>query len=232
MYVNEVPLTVLVDSGASHNIMNSHDLAKVAPNTVLQPTDVQIFSYGSTSPLPLLGSAILCVTSAATSSQTLFLVVDHAPRTATVVGRDTAITLGLLHLVHNVESTQLPNNLIEYQDRFQGLGCIRDVEAHLYVSDTARPITHAPSRVPVHLQQATLKELHDQLDLYIIEPASGPTPWVARLVVVPKRNSDQVRLTQDFRDVNAEAARERHPIPTLEDVTSDMAGAQFFTDWT
>ncbi|XP_065193950.1 uncharacterized protein LOC135825146 [Sycon ciliatum] len=229
VHVNGIPLTVLVDSGASHDIINTDDLAKVAPGAALQQTDVQIFAYGSTSPLLLLGSITLCVSSATMSSTATFLVVAHAPRTAAIVGRETAMRFGLIQLVHSIESPQLPDDLAEYHDRFQGLGCINDVEAHIYVDGNARPVAHAPSKVAVHLQEDALAELHEQLALDVIEPATGPTPWVARMVVVPKRKG-KVRLTQDFRDVNAVAARERHPIPTLEEITSDMPGVTVFTE--
>ena len=96
--------------------------------------------------------------------------------------------------------------------------------------DEAHPVVHAPSRVPAHLEEATVRELHAQLEAGIIEPATGPTPWVARMVVVPKSDPSQVRITQDYRDINAASARERHPIPTFAEVSSNMAGAQYFTE--
>ena len=225
-------LTVLIDSGASHNIINTDDLRTVAPHATVTPTDLQIFTYGATQPLALRGTTSLSVTAAHRTVSANFAIVDAAPRTTSLLGRDTAAELGLLHLVNTLSGPipNLPPDLVDFRDRFEGLGCIRDVTAHIHVRPDARPVVHTSSRVPAHLHEATLQELTTQLQLGIIEPATGPTPWVARMVVVSKRNTKQVRITQDFRDVNAVSERERHPIPTLQELTADMADARFFSE--
>ena len=234
IFINDHPLTVLVDSGASHNIITDSDLHCVAPNATLEPTDLEIFAYGASTPLSLCGSVQLDVSTANHSATADFAVIAQAPHTTTVLSRTTAADLRLLHILTNVESLpvppDLPADLAPYRDRFMGLGCIRDVQAHIYVNPSAKPVVHPPSRVPAHLREATIRELHTQLDLDIIESASGPTPWVARLVIVPKQGTRDVRLTQDFRDVNAVSDRERHPIPTHDEITAGMTGAKFFSE--
>ena len=87
------------------------------------------------------------------------------------------------------------------------------------------PVVYPPSRAPVHLREALDKELDLQEAIGIIEPAVGPTPWVSRMVVVPKTTPGQVRITQDWRDVNKNVEREIHPIPTFEEATDEMDGA-------
>lgn len=62
----------------------------------------------------------------------------------------------------------------------------------------------------------------------IIEEAVGPTEWVSALVVVPKPNKD-VRICVDMRRANEAIVRERHPIPTIEEVLYDMNGATVFS---
>ena len=115
--------------------------------------------------------------------------------------------------------------LARYHKVFEGLGQIKDVVAEIHMRKNTIPVVHPPSRVPVHLRQALEKELDLQEALGIIEPAVGPTPWVSRMVVVPKTTPGQVRITQDWRDVNAYVEREIHPIPTFEEVTDDTDGA-------
>ena len=51
----------------------------------------------------------------------------------------------------------------------------------------------------------------------IIESVEGPTPWVSPVVVVPKQNGE-IRLCVDMRRANEAIIRERHPIPTVDDV--------------
>ena len=47
--------------------------------------------------------------------------------------------------------------------------------------------------------------------------------------VVPKSTPGEVCITQDLRDLNAATARERHPIPTFEELTDGLAQSTVFT---
>ena len=58
----------------------------------------------------------------------------------------------------------------------------------------------------------------------IIEPVEGPTPWVSPVVVVPKPSGD-IRLCVDMRKANEAIVRERHPIPTLDDILYQLKGS-------
>ena len=66
--------------------------------------------------------------------------------------------------------------------------------------------------------------------LDIIEPAEGPTPWVSPIVAAPKpHNSDEIRLCGDYRRPNQALLRERHPIPTVDELMEEMSGAVVFS---
>ena len=58
----------------------------------------------------------------------------------------------------------------------------------------------------------------------IIEKVVGPTPWVSPIVCVPKKQKDQVRICVDMREPNKAIGRERHPMPTLDDLIADLNG--------
>ena len=60
-------------------------------------------------------------------------------------------------------------------------------------------------------------------------PVKGPTPWVSRIVVVPKSTPGEVRITQDWRDVNAHVEREIQPIPIFEEATDEMGGSTIWS---
>jgi hypothetical protein len=125
---------------------------------------------------------------------------------------------------------RLSRILLDNAQAFQGIGCVRNFTADIHLSEDSRPVCHPPSRVPIHLAKAVDKELQLLEQAGVIEPVSGPAPWVARMVVVPKAQPGQVRITQDLRDVNKFVIRERHQIPTFEEVTGDMAGAKLFSE--
>ena len=62
----------------------------------------------------------------------------------------------------------------------------------------------------------------------IIEPADGSTAWINPVVLVPKKQGG-VRLCIDMRMVNKAIERERHMMPTLDEVIMDLNGATIFS---
>ena len=63
------------------------------------------------------------------------------------------------------------------------------------------------------------------MDLDIVEPVEGPNPWVNPVVVVPKEQGD-IRLCVDLRRANEAILRERHPIPTVDEITQGKNGSK------
>ncbi len=59
-------------------------------------------------------------------------------------------------------------------------------------------------------------------------PENQPTSWVSPIVAVPKRDGG-VRICVDMRQANDAIKRVRHLIPTVEDVSLELNGAQWFS---
>ena len=64
--------------------------------------------------------------------------------------------------------------------------------------------------------------------LDIIEKVEGPTPWTSPIVVVPKSDGE-VRICVDMREPNQAIKRTKHPMPTLDDLISDLNGSTVFS---
>ena len=62
----------------------------------------------------------------------------------------------------------------------------------------------------------------------IIEPVKEASPWVSPVVPVRKSNSS-LRLCVDYRQLNKSIIRERHCLPTVDEITGELAGAQVFS---
>ena len=62
----------------------------------------------------------------------------------------------------------------------------------------------------------------------ITESVKGPTQWVSPVVVVPKPSGD-IRLCVDMRKTNEAIVRERHPIPTVDDILYQLNGSKVFS---
>ena len=63
------------------------------------------------------------------------------------------------------------------------------------------------------------------LDKDIIKKMEGPTPWVPPLVTAPKPNGG-IRICADLRITNKVVKRIHHPIPTVEQLLSEVNGAK------
>lgn len=55
-----------------------------------------------------------------------------------------------------------------------------------------------------------------------------PTDWVNNLVVIEKRNGS-LRLCLDPKDLNKAIKREHYRIPTIQEVSSELAGKKVFS---
>lgn len=124
-------------------------------------------------------------------------------------------------------STTPEKLLMEYEDRFVGIGKMKDVQVKLHINPEVKPAQQNTRRVPFHLRDAVEEELERLQRLDIIEPAEGPTPWVSPIVVVHKAKG--VRICLDSRAINQAIERERHPMPTIEDLIVDLNGAKVFS---
>ena len=91
-----------------------------------------------------------------------------------------------------------------------------------YKVNGARPIPYA--------YRDRIKE---QLDAMvrdgIIEEVSEPCEWCHPIVLVPKRNTEEMRMTVDFKKLNNQVERPVHPARTPRDAVGEVTGAQYFT---
>ena len=68
------------------------------------------------------------------------------------------------------------------------------------------------------------------MDQDIIEKVEGcATPWVSPIVTPPKKNPNEIRLCVDMREPNKAILRERHQMPTREELIHDLNGARVFS---
>ena len=56
-----------------------------------------------------------------------------------------------------------------------------------------------------------------------------PTDWVHSLVIVEKPKSDDIRICLDPRNLNKAIKREHHQLPTVEEITTRLSGAKYFS---
>ena len=108
------------------------------------------------------------------------------------------------------------------------MGKLTDYQVKIHVNKEVNPVVQHPRRVPFSLREKVESKLHELEQLDIIEKVKGPTPWVSPIVVVPKP-SGEIRLCVDMRRANEAIVRERHPIPTVDEVLQDMTQSSLFS---
>ena len=116
-----------------------------------------------------------------------------------------------------------------YPEVFQGIGKHKYREVKLDIDETVRPVVQAPRRtaLPIRLKaEKVIRKYHEQ---DIIESVEGPTDWLANPVYTAKADPDDIRMNLDMRDANKAIRRNRHVIPTIEELRHDLNGAKIFS---
>ena len=221
--VNGIDCDFLVDSGASVNIVNTDVQQKL--KVKLQPYDSNVYAYNSSTPLQVLGKFSAVVASKHKSISAEFIVVNDK---TSLLGYTTATNLQVLKVVNEVSPKADIFTL--YPGLFSDLGKMRDLQVKLHINEGMKPVTQTHRRIPFRKRKQLDKCLESLVNEDIIEPADGPTPWVSPIIMVPKpKQPGGIRLCVDMREANNAIERERHLMPTLDEVIHDLNGATVFS---
>ena len=128
----------------------------------------------------------------------------------------------MLAKVETIQKTILEQN----PSLFTGLGNLR---GKYELKPDAQPFALYTTRnVPFPLREKVQKELDRMESLGVISKVEKPSTWCAGMVVVPKK-SGAIRICVDYRALNENVLREVHPLPTVEENLSKLAGATVFS---
>ena len=258
--INRTNFRALIDTGASVNIIDEttfENLCKQKP-IHLHRSKARVYAYASQSPLPMAGVFEDVIESKRKMTTAKFHVAKG--NNGNLLCLETATELGLITLnIHNVNtdkpevsipaktqhisapqaqiSTAQPNNdafiqnlTNEYQDLFEGVGCLKNFELKLHIDPQVTPVAQPERRIPFHIREKVNQELDKLMQQGIVEPCTGPTPWVSPLVITPKPKSpEEVRICVDMRLPNTALIRERHPMPTADELIHKLNGAKGFS---
>ena len=209
--VNGICTEVLVDSGATCNLLGKDSLERLRRDGLdVQLTEFinRLFAYGG-SELNVTGKFPATLTFNGKAVEAEVVVVRG--KGEFLLGRHTATALEALVLpsVNTVEeSLQREHLKKKFPAVFNGVGKLAGYTAKLHVDQTVRPVAQGQRRIPYAYVEAVEKKLKELQEADIVEEAKGPTPWVSPIVIAPKPNGD-IRLRIDLRHVNEAIIRER-----------------------
>ena len=107
---------------------------------------------------------------------------------------------------------------------------MKDTKVKLHIDSNVQPVKQAHRRVPFHVRKQVEDEINNLEQQGIIERVVGPTPWVSPIVVAPRpKDSSRVCICIDMREANKAIQRERHVMPTVDDLIHDLNGAVVFS---
>lgn len=221
----------------------------------LQKTKTSVYAFGSQEPVRLQGKIVTAIESKHRITATTVYVMKETTSLSSILSYETALDLNLITMRINKLSSKPEVNKdtskqssihsqkdkddhgqsakmeallrCNYPKAFEGIGKLKDHEQKIHINKDIPPVAQTYRRVPFHLRKQLDEWLDDYLEKDIIEAVSEEsTDWVSGLVVTPKpRNPTEVRVCGDYRQANNAIKRERHPIPTVEELMENMDGA-------
>ena len=221
-----------VDTGATINVIDHNTYAKMN-KPELKPTNIKAFAYTATKSVQFVGKFEAVIETRKRVTVATFYVTKTTD-SGNLISSQTAQELGLISLhLHKVSSTndnKLDGILNKHANVFNGLGKLKGDKIKLNIDKEHTPKAQPQRRIRFHICadiQRALEELEQQ-DIIEGVPENQPTPWVSPIVAVPKKDGG-VRICVDMRLANETIKRVRHPIPTVDDVSFELNGAQYFS---
>ena len=231
--INHVPLHVLVDTGSPRTLLNETDfncIREYCSDVNLCEPRVNLRSY-SMNRIDVLGSFKASVSYKDESFVTDIHVVKQG---VSILGLDLIhkfkmnIDCHQLQVNHTADyPSSLPADLNEFQDLFSpGLGRVKGFEHKIRVQEDAVPTQAKLRRLPLSVRDAVSAELQKLENEGVIERIDT-SPWVSPVVVAWKK-SGKIRLCVDLREVNKNIIPDKFPLPTIDDLLSELHGAKYF----
>ena len=247
----QMKLSVKVDIGAGGNVMPLRVFRKMHPSMLdenrtpvgLASPHTRLTAYNG-GPIPCYGALTAEMGwkptdgGPAKTIESRWYVAD-TPGPA-ILGLPSCRKLGVVTLNCALEVEQPPlstpkvavikstEDLIQqYPDQFKGIGRFPG-EYKIHLKEGAQPVVHGQRKCPIAMKPKVKEELDKMVQMQVITPTDEPTDWVSSLAYAWKESGD-IRICLDPRDLNKCIRRDHHRVPTVEEVAHEFAGSKFFT---
>ncbi|KAK3085057.1 hypothetical protein FSP39_023610 [Pinctada imbricata] len=224
--VNEVKSKFLVDSGSSVNILDETDYVKIGrPKLRSKDKKNKLVPYGG-GKISVLGTCDLKVETEKTYDVVTFYVVKG--KGGSLLGFPKANKLNIIKVVNSVHTeTEVEK---DFPHLFKGIGKLKNRQVKIHIDESVPPVAQKTRKTPFHLRDKVEHEINELLKIDIIEKVEGEaTPWVSPIVTPPKKDGKEIRLCIDMREANKAVRRERHTMPTIDELILDLNGAKVFS---
>jgi transposase InsO family protein len=231
LYIHDNPINFELDTGAKCNIMNLETLKSLRIAYKLQPSSAKIRGvHGKVQ--RAIGSVVLPCRYKDDTRMVKFQVLNTNNHNINLLGSADCVKFGMVARVYSAETdthSEIAKIINMYKNVFDDvIGCLPG-EYDIKIDENAHPVVHPPRSVPVALREKVRAELNRLEAAGIVAKVVEPTPWVNSMVVVSKKDIDQIRICIDPSDLNKVILREHFPMNNIDEIASRLAGSTVFT---
>lgn len=242
LIVNNRSISFEIDTGAPVTIVGVSDAKKWFPKLQVFPTDRRLASYCGNE-IKVFGYVNVDVQMGTESTRLKLYVVNSLkppllgrewlstvrldwPK---IFGQEAVNAIAAIARCDSSATQQTLNSLISEHSRlFDGkMGCMSGIEAKMQLKVNATPTFLKSRRLPFALKEAVERELAELTAQGVLEKVDT-SEWATPIVPVKKGN--KVRICGDYKiTVNPQLLVEEHPLPTIDELYSSMAGGDKYT---
>lgn len=239
LQVNGKNLTFEVDSGAAVTIASKTQMLTLFPNLTIHPTNLQLVTFCRNT-LRTIGYIVVNVNYKNVQHKlNIYLTeINRKP----LLGREwlrqlldqsvlKEMTLNALseEILAVNPKQQLETILQKYKKIFElNLDSIKDKKARLTLKEEVRPVFLKHRTIPFKLLPLVEKEIQNLEDAGILVKVDT-SEWATPIVPVLKREG-KIRLCGDYSvTLNSNLIVDDHPLPTIDELFSKMAGGTSFS---
>ena len=216
--VTEKQCRFLLDTGATVSLLDQKIHDRIGAPKLTREKNPNLLPYGGGSSIKVMGQCKLTVeTKQSINYKTCYVVEGNY---GSLLGYPLATKLGLDKIINQASDpkTKYPK-LFEVIGKYKGEPMRVSVRLQRDIEET-----------PFHLRKNVERELNKRLEQEIIERIEGtPTSWVSPIVTPSKQNSDEIRLCVDMHNANKAITRERHILPTIDELIHDLRGSSVYS---
>ena len=213
--INNYEINFKADSGADIGCIPQLDYERMIPRPTLLPTRF---------PLKSPGGRVDCLGQFDATTQykgqiyTFPICVIRGETASRLLGRSAAHRMGILKFIEEVSD-----------DVFGEFGLMKGDPVRIRLKPDAQPYNLAtPRRISAPLLKPLQEELNRMVANDIITPITEPTEWCSPIVVVLKKTG-RIRLCVDYKRLNQSVMREQFIMPTVDEISSKLAGSTVFS---
>lgn len=110
----------------------------------------------------------------------------------------------------------------------ESIGNIEGIQAALHFKSDSKPVFLKARSLPFSTRDAVEREIHSMVESGVLVKVDR-SEWATPVVPVMK-SGGKIRLCGDYKlTVNKSLLVDEHPLPTINEMFSNMAGGQKFT---